>query len=223
VAIHTDKDIPGGFVSDQRNDVHEHERGRAGWLSALGWVLLAVLVWTGCDAAGPPLPVDETGEAPALTGEAVSVRLLDRMKGGAAAQKTSDVRHRCIANVTAPETEAGYRTYELALSFADSLDTTGDATTTLAFDLHVTPPAEDALGAYAEADSSHASRVRCWIPQTEAAAEHLGARIRADVDSVFGDDGYRLLPGAPTPWRPRTPRRRRNFPRTTRSSVARRS
>lgn len=152
-----------------------------------------MLVLAGCDTAGPPTSEPMMDENSSYSSQDVSVRLLAQRKGGTYSQRKSSARHFCIANVMAPGTEAGYQTYELGLSFPDRLDTTGEATTTLGFDLHVTTPGDGAMQAYAEADSSHASRVRCWTPRTEEAIEHLRVRIQKDLEAVFGENGYQWL------------------------------
>lgn len=176
----------------------------ASWKHALGNQPLGLLLMlalcvavglTGCDTSVTPLEdSDPAPEQPSSSD--LSVALLP---GGMQHASSEDgPSYRCTANVLAPEAAEGYRTYELALAFPDSMQTTGSsesepAFTELNFTLSLDSSADSTSADSTSADSTArqaASRVRCSIPPTEAALALMDDRIKADLQAQFGEDDY---------------------------------
>lgn len=155
----------------------------------------------GCDMAGPAGM--ESGDAPPeptaaeASGSEVSVALLTGFPGarlqGAEGGGGRAAPYLCTANVIDPSAEKGYRTWNLALSFPDSVKAEGGATTALDFGLHLAPGGgPDALDSYRLADSSFAARVKCRLPRTRSALNLFAARVQDDLGRQFGEENYRL-------------------------------
>jgi hypothetical protein len=165
-------------------------------------VLALFIGLTGCDPSVNPMEdTNPPPERPDASSSALSVALLP----GDMQQESSETgpAYRCTANVSDPEAEAGYRTYDLALAFPDSVraDSSSEnepAFTELNFTLSLEPTADSTAADSTAADSTAAdstarqtaSRVRCSMPPTEDALALMDDRIKADLKAQFGEDEY---------------------------------
>ncbi|MFO8232412.1 MAG: hypothetical protein R6U20_07080, partial [Longimonas sp.] len=148
---------------------------------------------TGCDTSVTPLEdSDPTPEQPASSDLSVAL-ISDGMQHASSEDGPS---YRCTANVLDPEAEDGYRTYDLALAFPDSVsaDSSAEADSEFArldLTLSLEPTADSTV-----ADSTTrqmASRIRCNVPATEEALHLIADRIETDLDDQFGEEGYRFV------------------------------
>lgn len=155
--------------------------------------LCVAVALTGCDTSVTPLEdSDPTPEQPASSD--LSVALISN--GMQHASSEDGLSYRCTANVLDPEAEDGYRTYDLALAFPDSVsaDSSAEADSEFAR-LDLTLSLERTADSTA-ADSTKrqmASRVRCGLPLTEDALTLMADRIEADLQAQFGEEGYRFV------------------------------
>ncbi|PEN08430.1 hypothetical protein CRI93_04775 [Longimonas halophila] len=158
-------------------------------------VLALFIGLTGCDPSVSPMEdTNPPSERPDASSSALSVALLP----GGMQQASSETgpAYRCTANVFDPEAEAGYRTYDLALAFPDSVQADSSSEvesefTEFNFTLSLEPTA-DSTAADSTARQT-ASRVRCNVPPTEEALALMADRIEADLQAQFGEDGYRFV------------------------------